>query len=299
MIAFPPSYRPQLFFSEPARARPQIWRTLLGIGLIVLLYAAFLAALFFLLRLRYGVVLAEAIRFAMLRGESPGMAVMLLCSFLGAGLGPIAAVRLIHGRRAGSLFGPPRRLLGDMRAAATGVMALSAPFLAIALTDDSLQRGLGTGDFLVYLPFALLGLLIQTGAEELIFRAYLQQQLAARFRSPLVWMFVPALLFTLGHYAPATYGASAPYVLIWALLFGLLAADLTARTGTIGAAWGFHFANNATAFLFIGSGKNLGGLSLWIQPVGLAQAADPLPAILVQCAMLTCSWLAARIALRR
>ncbi len=48
--------------------------------------------------------------------------------------------------------------------------------------------------------------LIQTGAEELVFRGYLQQQLAARFASPLIWMVLPALIFGAVHYDPATAG---------------------------------------------------------------------------------------------
>ena len=48
-----------------------------------------------------------------------------------------------------------------------------------------------------------------------------------------------------------------------AALFGLMAGDLTARTGTIGAAWGFHFANNCIAILIVVTQGSLTGLGLY------------------------------------
>jgi DNA-directed RNA polymerase subunit RPC12/RpoP len=42
-----------------------------------------------------------------------------------------------------------------------------------------------------------VGVLIQTGAEEVLFRGYLQQQLAARFASPIAWMVLPSAIFAL------------------------------------------------------------------------------------------------------
>ncbi|MBS0563740.1 MAG: CPBP family intramembrane metalloprotease [Proteobacteria bacterium] len=299
MTFSPPSYRPHIAFSAPARARSELWRTLLGAGMILSVYLAMMAGFGALLRLHFGPLLARTILTAMFRGETPGMALLLLASFLGVLAGTFATVRLLHRRRAGTLFGPPGRVARDFRATALAVLAFNCLFLPFALADGSLRPGQAPAAFLVHLPLALVCLAIQTGAEELTFRAYFQQQLAARFASPLVWMLAPALLFTAGHYAPDTYGASAAYVLIWVLLFGLFTADLTARTGSIGASWGFHFANNAAAFLLIGSGRSMSGLALWVQPDGLGTSPAPLAAILVQCATLTCAWLAARIALRR
>lgn len=299
MILLPPSYRPLIAFAEPARARSEWWRTLLGAGMILLIYLAFMAGFAQFLAYRYGPVLAQVIQSAMFEAASPGMAMLLLASFLGAAGGVFATVRLLHQRRAGTLFGPAAQVVRDFRAAALAVLAFNALFIPFALADDSLTQGQSPGAFLRHLPLALVCLLIQTGAEELVFRAYFLQQLAARFRSPLVWLLVPAILFAAGHYAPHTFGASAVYVLLWVMLFGILTADLTARTGAIGASWGFHFANNAVAFLLIGSGPSMSGLALWVRPEGLAEAASPLPQILVQCVSLTCAWLAARIALRR
>lgn len=222
------SYRPLSAFANPAQPTSQLWRTLLGLGAIMLVYILWLAGLNLFLQQRYGQILGAVIRQEMFQGRTAGMALLGLFSFAGLLLGPLAAVRLIHRRRAGTLFGPSARMVRDFRAAAGGVLTLNLVFLIFSLGDDSLRAGQSLGPFLVHLPLALICLLIQTGAEEVVFRGYLLQQLAARFRRPLVWMLIPALLFALGHYAPDLSGNAAPYVVIWAIVFGILAADLTA-----------------------------------------------------------------------
>lgn len=295
------SYRPLSAFSDPAQPTSQLWRTLLGLVAVMLVYILWLAGLNLFLQWRYGRILAAAIREGMFQGQTAGMALLGLFSFAGLLIGTLAVVRLIHRRRAGTLFGPPARMIRDFRVAAGGVLTLNLVFLIFSIGDDSLRPGQSLGPFLVHLPFALICLLIQTGAEEVIFRGYLIQQLAARFRTPAVWMLIPALLFAMGHYAPDLSGNAAPYVVTWAILFGILAADLTARTGTLGAAWGFHFANNAMVMLLVNSEGSFSGLALWLAPTPAMDAGGGslLAALLVQCASLCCSWLAARIALRR
>ncbi|HBS98322.1 MAG TPA: CPBP family intramembrane metalloprotease, partial [Citreicella sp.] len=97
-----------------------------------------------------------------------------------------------------------------------------------------LQPGLPPVTWLALLPLTLLALLVQTGSEEILFRGYLQSQLAARLPWPAVWLVLPSALFALGHHAPAIYGANAGLVTLWAFVFGLAMADLTARSGTLG-----------------------------------------------------------------
>ncbi len=80
-------------------------------------------------------------------------------------------------------------------------------------------------------------------------------------------MALPALAFGALHYDPASAGANAPWIVASATLFGLVAADLTRVTGSIGAAWGFHFVNNASAILLLSIDGSLSGLSLWTTPM--------------------------------
>ena len=122
------------------------------------------------------------------------------------------------------------------------------------------------------LPLTLLGVLVQTGAEELVFRGYLQQQFAARFRSPIAWLILPAALFAAVHWNPDALGENVWLPLAVAFIFGLAAADLTAKTGSIGAAWGIHFANNFNGIALISTDGTITGLSLYLTPYS---ASDP------------------------
>ncbi len=299
MPSFPVSYAPHDAFVAPARKRRELWRLFPGALLILACYLGPLILFGIYLTETYGRLIAETLAQRMARGDTPGGLLMLLWTFLGLALGPMVTVRLLHGRAAGTLIGPsPRRAISDFSRVLGSVLALNVALLPFALGSEAIRPGLGFGAFLTYLPFALPGLLIQTGAEELVFRGYLQQQLAARFRHPVIWMGLPSALFAWGHYLPAEFGASAWVVALWAAVFGLLAADLTARTGTLGAALGFHFANNVAALLFVGLENNLDGLALWSMSIDPSDPAAVGPALAVDFAAMLTSWLLARLVLR-
>jgi hypothetical protein len=51
--------------------------------------------------------------------------------------------------------------------------------------------------------------------------------------------------------------------------FGLIAADLTEKTGSLGAAIGLHFINNFFGLLIISIPGTITGLALWVTPFGL------------------------------
>ncbi|WP_338153259.1 CPBP family intramembrane glutamic endopeptidase [Pseudophaeobacter leonis] len=65
-----------------------------------------------------------------------------------------------------------------------------------------LVSNLGFWPWLGLLPLSLLAVLVQVSAEEVVFRGYLQQALAARFKSPVIWLVAPSALFGLAHYMP-------------------------------------------------------------------------------------------------
>jgi len=158
---------------------------------------------------------------------------------------------------------------------------------------------LALGTWLMLLPFSLLGVLVQVSAEEIVFRGYVQQQLAARFNSPLVWMVLPAVIFALGHYLPDQAGENALVIALWAGVFGMLMADLTARAGSLGPAIAVHFCNNVAAIVITSLPDDLSGLALYLTPFGMDDV-DALRAWLpVDFALMLVSWLAARLAIRR
>ena len=105
---------------------------------------------------------------------------------------------------------------------------------------------------------------MQSAAEELAFRGFLMQSLAARFRSPVVWWLLPALLFGALHWNPAELGANAGLGVLASTVVGLALADVTARTGNLSAAIGLHFANNVMAMLVVALPSPVSGLALYL-----------------------------------
>jgi hypothetical protein len=283
----------------PARRRAAVWRLALGALLVVAVYVAIIAAVAAFVQLRYGTFLAGGFLLAMTTGNTPGGLLMLLYSFGGLAIGCCVAVRLLHDRRAGTLFGPARATLQNACVVALPLIALNLLALPLVLGREGIEPGLAPRDFAVMLVPALVGLAVQIGAEELAFRGYLQQQLAARFRAPLVWAALPSVLFGALHYSPQDFGAAAPVVAIWAGLFGLAAADLTARTGNLGAALGLHFATNVAALLFVSLAGTLDGLALWRIRVDFSNLAVVPGLMAVDFLMILIGWLVARLLLRR
>ncbi len=304
MTRVPAAYAPHAAFAAPARASAQLGRVVLGLVLVELLFDAGIWAFDGLLG-RLAPDLAEALFFG---DTALGLVVQLASYGLLAAAVWLVAWRL-HDRGFASLIGP----VGDVRRMLPAAFAASgAVFMAIQLLPPWLdfraaESARDMGGWLVALPFALAALLVQTGAEEVLYRGYVQQQLAARFRAPLVWMVVPNLLFAAVHWQDGALPIDNWQYVIWAFCFGLAASDLTARSGNLGPAIGFHLANNAYAFLCFGeAGGPDSGLALFLFPAS-SGLPDPIvtdaPLISLQLgielATIGLAWLAVRIAIRR
>jgi uncharacterized protein len=285
-------------YVAPARPRSQIWRLALGFALILGTYFAWMSLTGLIVWALTGLDLLDDSLSSIGDGADPVTMLALLSTFIGGWLGVWLAVRLVHGRDWRSLFGHPPRVLADFVLGALALMIVGGglALLALPLLPPVLPA-LPLSLWLALLPLALLGVLIQTGAEELVFRAYLQQQLAARFASPLVWMVLPSALFGMAHYAPAETGETVWLVVAATTLFGLIAADLTARSGTLGLAWGLHFANNVLAILVVSAMPGLDGLALWKLAPGSSDLLRPL--LLIDMALLIVVWATCRLWLRR
>lgn len=286
-------------FVDPARARPQIWRLVLGLVIAIAVYALVAVGLFWVVWLKTDADPYYLWVDDILRADTPFSMVIVLATFIGMALGPMVAARVLHKRRAGTLFGPAVRTMQDFATATLiigGLLGLSV--FAWSFFYDAVP-GVDLSTWIMLLPLAAFLVLIQTGAEELLFRGYLQQQLAARFRSPVIWAILPALLFGIAHLSPETAGENAWLVVGAAALFGLIAADLTAQTGSIGAAWGFHFANNFFALLIVSTEGTLTGLSLFRTPYSVDDP-DILPMLLpVDLGMMILGWFIVRRAMSR
>ncbi|MFZ8959785.1 MAG: CPBP family intramembrane glutamic endopeptidase, partial [Paracoccaceae bacterium] len=228
--------------------------------------------------------------------SGPNLTLILLGSFVTLLVGPFFVVWLLHDRSPRSVFGPLRTMHQQFWIAVAVFSALATLSVLIP-AEFSLVRSLDLKKWLILLPLALGLIAIQTGAEELLFRGYLQSQLAARFKSPIIWAVLPSVLFGLAHFAPEEHGSAAWYLVLATSVFGLCAADLTHRFGTIGPAWGFHFANNVMAMLAVSLPGALGGLALYHLPIAANDAKAIVPVILRDIAVTIVIWLGIRFAL--
>ena len=300
MIPRFPAYPQHAAFIAPARPRHEIWRLVLGLalgfGLWNLLAMVYLEAVNALVAPAFPGVMDD-----LGAGQSVPAMYVLLFSFGVIPLGIGLTVRTLHGRPVASLLGPVPLALAQFRRVGLAVAAVALAIMVLPPWDMGapLVPNLEPGRWAMLLPLSLLAVLVQVGAEEVMFRGYLQQQLAARFRSPLVWMVLPSVLFAVGHYDPEMAGDNAVMIVIWSGVFGILMADLTARSGSLGPAIAVHFCNNVLALLVTSLPDTLSGLALYLTPFGMDDP-DALRAWLpADFAQMIVFWLAARLALRR
>ncbi len=255
-------------FWSPAKPRPELWRSLLGLVLIHLAFFAMTFAVIWLGARALGVAPQSIVG-----GGTPAAATVFFATFTGYHLGLFLVVRFLHKRSYRSLFGPDCRLnrrhfLFGLGAAAL-VAGLSSVFDATGFfpgttNDDAvIVQNLPFEHWALLLVPALALIFIQTLAEELVFRGYLLQQLRARFSSAWVWAVLPSTLFGMLHFDPATYGSNAYFYVLHTTMAGIILSLITMRTGNIGAAAGLHMANNAM-LLILGNAGTLDGLSLYL-----------------------------------
>lgn len=281
-----------------ANTRPELWRLGVGMAVAYAVYMGLIYSAFGLASMLAGPEAANALFRGIFNTTTSGRdGLLLLYSFVFMAVGTVVAARLMQGRGLLTITGSPSRLAADFIRAIRALALLYAVLWLVLPTGGELQGNVAFGAWLVLLPLTVPALLIQTGAEELLFRGYLQQQLAARFARPVIWLGVPAGLFALGHFQPGIAGDNALAMALWAGAFSLAAGDLTARTGTLGAALALHFANNATSLLLVALPGPLSGLALYIYPFGPDDPALQ-PMMMVELGAILVSWLTCRVALR-
>lgn len=288
------SYEPHDRLVNAARAGRDGLGTLL-MGFVSIAALAYLTSNLFYGTL-YGIVAPEDPNW-LSGGTTAGGMLALLFGF-GAWIVAIAlTVILIHRRAFSGLLGAGS--VPQFRKVLWAVILLHAVvmFLPPWTITEGVTPARPFGQWATLLPVALIAVFIQVSAEELLFRGYLQSQLAARFKSPLVWIGVPTVLFAMGHYNPEA-GENAWVFVIWAAVFGALMADLTARSGALGPAIAVHMVNNIFALLILSPPDTMSGLALYHYPFALSDAAAVRALLPIDFAMLFLMWLAARLALR-
>ncbi len=275
---------------ESASAFPQFWRVCAGLTTVITVCVLWAAALFLVIQALTGGLEPDLLQAA----ESPLATVVFLLLIVGLGAGTWVAGLMWHRRGLGALIGRGPRTLRDFTLAVLVTWTLAGLAWAVFLPfSDPLTPNLPFAQWIRWLPVALVVILLQTGSEELLFRGYLQSQLAARFRATWIWMLVPACMFGALHFVPGEAVGPGLIYVASTTLFGVIAADLTARSGSIGAAWGLHFANNCMALLvivYVGAASGLG-----LYSAGTIEDALSLsPLLILDIGVLVVLWLAIR-----
>ncbi|MCG7521583.1 CPBP family intramembrane glutamic endopeptidase [Ruegeria sp. Ofav3-42] len=293
----PAAYAAHKRLVNPGRARPELWRLLVGLAIVGVVVTLLNLVLFALVSGLGSFEWAENL----LTGASPVSMLVLLTSFAFVTFGVSIAARRLQHRSLRSILGPRREGVSQFLRVfrALVVVGLIVAILPPYDMGATLTQNLALSTWLLFLPLSLMAVLIQTSAEEVLFRGYMQQSLAARFRSPIIWMGLPSFLFAAGHFAPGSAGDNAFLVAVWSGMFGLLAADLTARSGTLGPAIALHLFNNMVALLFISLPDGLSGLALYLLPNDMSDTGALRQWLYVDFAVMIVSWLTARVALRR
>ncbi|QUJ76419.1 CPBP family intramembrane metalloprotease [Sulfitobacter albidus] len=294
-----PDYDAHILHIKPAETRPELWRTVVALVAMTVMYI--LLSLFYQQAIFNLFAGASALTDTIEDGTSPLAVFVILFNFALISLSVALVVKMMHARGTSTLFGPAQLALSQFMRVTGALLVFMA---AVAVLPPwgmggILVPNLGVVLWLVLLPLGLVAVFVQISAEELLFRGYLQQQMAVRFRSPLIWMGVPSFLFAIGHYQPGAAGENAVLLVVWAGIFGLLMADLTARSGSLGPALAIHFINNVFALLVTSLPDTLGGLALYHTPFGLDDAEALRAWLPVDFVSILCMWLVARLALRR
>jgi len=254
-------------FVAPARLRSGILRTFSGILLFLTIYVALVIASAAILAL----TLPQLPFIEALKTRDTILSTFLLLGSVILMLPALwVVVRFLHKRPFSSLISHNGRINWRMWGISAGVFLILGLFnFAATWIGRDVAPQMPIGKWLVWALLVLPVLFLQTMTEELVFRGYLQQQLAARFASRWVWMVMPATLFALGHLDFQAFGPNAWLIVFATFTMGIIGADLTARMGDISATMGLHFANNLLVGVFLNANGQMSGISLFTYDLDL------------------------------
>ncbi|MGG7568571.1 CPBP family intramembrane glutamic endopeptidase [Rhodovulum sp. DZ06] len=244
-------------FSAPARGSAEIWRTVLGVIIVIALGVGMgtvmrqgMDVLLYGLRPSGG---AEALRGTLTESARPSSELsflLMLATFACNWPALWIVLRVLHRRPFHTLWGPLGRINWKhyrIGLAVSLTLGAAAWLPWLHYTNVTGITVMPLENWLLLLCAALPLLFVQTAAEELMFRGYMLQQFAARSWSILGWSVAPSLLFAFLHPSEGM-----PLGLNWlSLVFGLVMAAVTSRTANLGAAAGLHFGHNVINTLII------------------------------------------------
>jgi membrane protease YdiL (CAAX protease family) len=160
----------------------------------------------------------------------------------------LLAARWVQRRPAGTVSSVTgrlrRRWLATCLLLAVPVMGLSVGVLMLLPGEDASTASVGWQRLAVGLAVVVLLVPLQAAGEEYFFRGWMVQALGSWTRSPWPGIVVSSAAFGLAH------GLGSGWGMADLMVFGVVTAGLTIRTGGLEAAIGLHVINNVSAFGF-------------------------------------------------
>ncbi len=261
---------------EEPNQRPKLWRWILGTFIILvswLILGAILTAVFAGL---FGLDLlalagTDKESLATIRSYEPWQAgSAVLVSFLPLLLVPILLHRYLLRLPLKELFTRSNRSFS--REVLIGALVMSLLLLVTGLPDfifnnSSYAWSFDAARFIPYLLVAFTLIPIQTTAEEVFYRGWIQQRLENGKRSIWLVSILGGLLFALPHLGNPEVSGNLFLPILGYGSTGFMLTWVTMRDQSMGLAVGAHAANNILAGLIVSSTDSaLPSASIWVTP---------------------------------
>lgn len=271
MNALPESSSPEIL-----PARPKLWRWILGTVIILFSWLiiggllTILVAEIFNLDLAVLTAVDDEGR-ALLRSYAPWQAASaVLISFIPLLLAPILLHRFLLRGKVKELFTRSgRSFAGEVRIGALVMLGLifASSIPDFIFNNSDYKWSFDLEKFLPYLVIALLLIPMQTTAEEVFYRGWIQQRLEKGARSIWFVSTIGGLLFALPHLANPEVSRNIALPIIGYGSTGFMLTWVTMRDKSMGLAVGAHAANNLSAGLLVSSiDSALPSASLYVTP---------------------------------
>ena len=271
MNALPESSSPEIL-----PARPKLWRWILGTVIILFSWLiiggllTILVAEIFNLDLAVLTAVDDEGR-ALLRSYAPWQAASaVLISFIPLLLAPILLHRFLLRGKVKELFTRSgRSFAGEVRIGALVMLGLifASSIPDFIFNNSDYKWSFDLEKFLPYLVIALLLIPMQTTAEEVFYRGWIQQRLEKGARSIWLVSTFGGLLFALPHLANPEVSGNIALPIIGYGSTGFMLTWVTMRDKSMGLAVGAHAANNLSAGLLVSSiDSALPSASLYVTP---------------------------------
>lgn len=256
--------------------RPKLWRWIFGTFIILISWLILGSALTILAASIFNLDLSALTgtddeSLAIVRTYAPWKAASaVLISFLPLLLTPILLHRYLLKGAVRELFTrSSRNFTGEVR---IGALVMLLLLLVTSLPDfifnnSDYEWSFDLSKFMPYLVIALLLIPMQTTAEEVFYRGWIQQRLEKGGRS--IWMVstLGGLLFALPHLANPEVSGNIILPIVGYGSTGFMLTWVTMRDKSMGLAVGAHAANNIVAGLLVSSiDSALPSASLFVTP---------------------------------